>query len=78
MIVYLFVHLPRPVSLPKPPSVPLRLFSASGPSLLVKLDIVGGEETRVAAVVTEPPVLIGELQVGNRSILRETQFCHKS
>jgi hypothetical protein len=49
--------------------VATRLFLASpsdsdikvGILLLVQLDIVGGEKTRLAVEATEPPVVIGEL-----------------
>lgn len=41
----------------------------------VELDVVGGEETLLAAELTEPPVFIGELKVGDLVILVEAQFC---
>ncbi len=40
-------------------------------ALLVQLDIVGGEEARVALVVAKPPVVVGELEICNLRVLGE-------
>lgn len=46
--------------------------------LLIKLHIVGREETRRSLVVSKPPVLIRKVQVGDGSALWEAQFCTRS
>lgn len=41
------------------------------PYLVIKLDVVGREQALLAAVGTEPPILIGELEIRDRSVLGE-------
>lgn len=64
----------------RPPKTARFLTSMTGTHeilcLPVKLDVVGGEETLLAPELTEPPVLVGELDVGDLVVLVEAQFCH--
>jgi hypothetical protein len=50
------------------------LFVSRAP-LRIKADVVGGEETLLALVLTSPPVFVGELEVGDLGVFREADFC---
>lgn len=47
----------------------------TGRGLSIKLNIVRREESRLSPTVTEPPVIIRELQVCDLVAFREAQFC---
>lgn len=42
--------------------------------LRVQLHVVGREQARLPIEVSEPPVLVRELQIGDFGVLREAQF----
>jgi hypothetical protein len=49
------------------------VFSCSKP-LVVELHVVGREKSRLSFVRTEPPILIGELQIRNLCVFGETEL----
>lgn len=67
-------YLQPPIS----PSVSLGPITKQHPhfacNLRVELDVVGREVARCTLVMSKPPVLVGEFQVGNLGTLGEAQF----